>query len=123
MVRMSSFIHVLYLAYGHLKALDVIALQPRLDVWNVGTGRGYSVLEVIRAFEPACGMLVPCQLTRRRTGDVAECWADPTNALKQVGWKAERGLPEMMADAWRWQSRNPEGYSNQSDNCNFDTRI
>jgi UDP-glucose 4-epimerase len=109
-----DYIHVLDLAYGHLKALDAIARQPGLDVWNLGTGRGYSVLEVIRAFEQACGMPVTYQLARRRAGDIAECWADPTKALNELGWKAERGLSEMMADAWRWQSRNPEGYSKLS---------
>jgi UDP-glucose 4-epimerase len=118
-----DYIHVLDLAYGHLKALDAIIRQPGLDIWNLGTGRGYSVLEIIRAFEQACGMPVSYQLACRRAGDVAECWADPTKALNELGWKAERSLSEMMADAWRWQSRNPEGYSKLSVGDVNDVRI
>lgn len=105
-----DYIHVVDLANGHLKALDAIARKPGVDVWNLGTGRGYSVLEMIRTFEQASGRPVVYQLAPRRPGDIAECWADATKALNELGWKAERGLTEMMADAWRWQSRNPEGY-------------
>jgi UDP-glucose 4-epimerase len=105
-----DYIHVVDLANGHLKALDAIARKPGVDVWNLGTGRGYSVLEMIRTFEQASGRPVVYQLAPRRPGDISECWADATKALNELGWKAERGLTEMMADAWRWQSLNPEGY-------------
>lgn len=105
-----DYIHVMDLANGHLKALDALADKPGLDVWNLGTGRGYSVLEMVRAFEQASGCSVPWRLAARRPGDIAECWADPVKALEELGWKAERGLAEMMADAWRWQQANPDGY-------------
>ena len=106
-----DYIHVMDLANGHLKALDAIGRKPGLDVWNLGTGRGYSVLEMIRAFEQASGRPVPWQPAPRRPGDIAECWADPTKALNELGWKTERSLHVMMADAWRWQCSNQEGYS------------
>lgn len=105
-----DYIHVMDLATGHLKALDALAGKPGLGVWNLGTGRGYSVLEMVRAFEQASGRPVPWQLAPRRAGDIAECWADPAKALEDLGWKAERGLTEMMTDAWRWQQANPDGY-------------
>lgn len=105
-----DYIHVVDLANGHIRALDVIGRQPGLHVWNLGTGRGYSVLEMIHAFELASGREIPYEIVSRRSGDIAECWADPSKALKELDWKAERGLAEMMADAWRWQSRNAEGY-------------
>ncbi len=110
-----DYIHVVDLAQGHLRALQAIGRQPGLGVWNLGTGRGYSVLEMVRAFEQASGRPVPYQVVPRRPGDIAECWADPAKALRDLGWKAERGLEEMMADAWRWQSRNPNGYRGLSD--------
>lgn len=110
-----DYIHVVDLAKGHLKALDVIGRKNGLEVWNLGTGHGYSVLEIIRAFELASGNSVPYQIVPRRPSDIAACWADPTKALNELGWKAERGLAEMMADAWRWQSCNPDGYSNLRD--------
>jgi UDP-glucose 4-epimerase len=105
-----DYIHVVDLANGHLKALDAIGRKAGLDVWNLGTGRGYSVLEIIRAFEQVSARQIPYQLVPRRPGDIAECWANPKKAFDELGWKAERGLNDMMADAWRWQSRNPEGY-------------
>ncbi|GAB3539466.1 UDP-glucose 4-epimerase GalE [Noviherbaspirillum agri] len=105
-----DYIHVVDLASGHIKALDALERTTGLEVWNLGTGRGYSVLEMIRAFERASGKLVPYQIVARRPGDIAECWADCTKASKDLGWKAERGLDEMMLDAWRWQLRNPQGY-------------
>ncbi len=105
-----DYIHVVDLAAGHLQALQAIGRQPGLGVWNLGTGHGYSVLQMVRAFEQASGRPVPYHVVPRRPGDIAECWADPTKALDDLGWKAERGLEEMMADAWRWQSRNPNGY-------------
>ncbi|AYC31464.1 UDP-glucose 4-epimerase GalE [Pseudomonas cavernae] len=106
-----DYIHVLDLAAGHLKALQAISQKAGLNIWNLGTGTGYSVLEMIRAFELASGQAVPYQIVARRPGDIAECWADPAKAALELGWKAERGLEAMMADTWRWQSRNPRGYA------------
>ncbi|HLG06574.1 MAG TPA: UDP-glucose 4-epimerase GalE [Gemmatimonadales bacterium] len=105
-----DYIHVTDLALGHLGALAELARGPRLVTYNLGTGRGYSVLEVIQAFERATGRPIPRQFGPRRPGDVAEAWADPTRAREQLGWTASRGLDEMCADAWRWQQMNPEGY-------------
>ena len=109
-----DYIHVQDLAAGHLKALDAIGRQPGLNVWNLGTGCGYSVLEMVRAFEQASGQPVPYQIAPRRPGDIAECWADPGKALAELGWRAELGLADMMADAWRWQLQNPDGYASHS---------
>jgi UDP-glucose 4-epimerase len=106
-----DYIHVLDLAAGHLKALEAISQRAGVNIWNLGTGTGYSVLEMILAFEQASGQPVPYQLVDRRPGDIAECWADPSKALHELGWKANRGLPEMMADTWRWQLGNPLGYA------------
>lgn len=106
-----DYIHVLDLADGHLKALQAINQRKGVNIWNLGTGDGYSVLDMIRAFEQASGQSVPYQVVDRRPGDIAECWADPTKAERELGWKAERGLPEIMADTWRWQSANPQGYA------------
>ena len=105
-----DYIHVVDLAIGHLKALEKLEASPGVLTCNLGTGRGYSVLEVIKAFEKASGKPVPYELVARRPGDIAECYADPAYALEQLGWKAERGLDDMCRDAWRWQSRNPTGY-------------
>ena len=105
-----DYIHVLDLADGHLKALRAIGQQAGVNIWNLGTGTGYSVLQMIRAFEQASGQPVPYQVVERRPGDIAECWADPAKAARELGWQAERGLEAMMADAWRWQSGNPQGY-------------
>lgn len=105
-----DYIHVVDLADGHLKALQAISSQNGVHVWNLGTGNGYSVLEMVRAFEQASGRQVHYRIAPRRPGDIAECWADPTKAARELGWKAERGLQAMMADAWRWQSGNPQGY-------------
>ncbi|MDM0073095.1 UDP-glucose 4-epimerase GalE [Variovorax sp. J2P1-59] len=109
-----DYIHVQDLVNGHLKALAVIDRKPGLNVWNLGTGRGYSVLQMIRAFEEASGRSVSWQIAPRRGGDIAECWADPAKASAELGWEAQLGLSEMMADAWRWQSKNPRGYSSVS---------
>ena len=106
-----DYIHVLDLAEGHLKALDALQTRTGWQVWNLGTGQGYSVLQMVQAFEAASGRRVPYRIAPRRAGDIAQCWADPAKALQELGWKAERGLPQMMADAWRWQSRNPQGYA------------
>jgi UDP-glucose 4-epimerase len=106
-----DYIHVVDLAQGHLKALEAIKTRAGLNVWNLGTGQGYSVLQMLRAFEKASGRPVPCRIAPRRPGDIAQCWADPTKAWNELGWRAERSLVEMMADSWRWQSRNPNGYT------------
>lgn len=105
-----DYIHVVDLAQGHLRALDRIGSLPGVTTVNLGTGRGYSVLEVVRAFEAASGRTVPYDIVERRSGDVAECWADPGLAARLLGWRAERDLARMCVDAWRWQSSNPQGY-------------
>jgi len=106
-----DYIHVVDLALGHIKALQRLQRQPAecLTV-NLGTGTGYSVLDMVRAFERASGRPVPFRVGARRAGDVAACYADPGRALELLGWRAERGLDAMCADAWRWQSGNPQGY-------------
>lgn len=106
-----DYIHVMDLVDGHLAAMRQLASQRGVGTWNLGTGRGYSVLEVIRAFEQICDCPLPYQIAARREGDVAQCWADPALAQQELGWKAERGLDEMLADTWRWQRANPRGYS------------
>jgi UDP-glucose 4-epimerase len=105
-----DYIHVCDLAEGHVAALKVLIEEGRSLSVNLGTGRGYSVLEVVRAFEAASGRAVPYQLAPRRPGDVAQCYADPSLARQRLGWRAKRSLEEMCADAWQWQSRNPDGY-------------
>lgn len=105
-----DYIHVVDLAEGHLKVLAALQERSGWHVWNLGTGRGYSVFELLRAFELASGCRIPYRISPRRPGDIAQCWADPRKAFKELGWKARRGLAEMMADAWRWQSMNPVGY-------------
>ena len=105
-----DYIHVVDLALGHLKALDALQQRGGLMTVNLGTGNGYSVLDVVRAFESASGRAVAYQFAPRRAGDIAECYADPTLALELFGWRAERGLDEMCIDAWRWQSENPKGF-------------
>ena len=106
-----DYIHVLDLVDGHLAALNYRHGQPGVRVYNLGTGRGHSVLEALRAFEAACGRRLPYQVAPRRVGDVANCWADPRRASDELGWRAHRSLHEMCVDAWRWQSSNPEGYA------------
>jgi UDP-glucose 4-epimerase len=106
-----DYIHVVDLAAGHLKALQAINGQQGVRVWNLGTGTGYSVLQMIQAFEKVSQQPVPYKIVARRAGDVAECWADPSQAAAELHWHAERGLEEMMRDTWRWQSNNPQGYS------------
>jgi UDP-glucose 4-epimerase len=108
-----DYIHVMDLAEGHVKALDkLIAVPPTTGcyTWNLGTGNGYSVLEMVKAFEEASGRAVPYQITACRPGDVAECWADSSKAENELGWKASRGLSDMMEDTWRWQHQNPDGF-------------
>ena len=108
-----DYIHVMDLAEGHVRALDRLASHPGLHVWNLGTGRGYSVLEMVAAFKRASGRKVPYWIAPRRPGDVAACWADPERAREELGWTASRGLDEMCADAWRWQAANPHGYPDE----------
>jgi UDP-glucose 4-epimerase len=105
-----DYIHVTDLAQGHLAALDRLASHPGLVTCNLGTGTGYSVLEILHAFERTIGRGIPHRIAPRRPGDVAEAWADPTWARSELGWVAQRGLDEMCADAWRWQTQNPDGY-------------
>lgn len=107
-----DYIHVVDLALGHVAALNHL-YRPvgSVHTWNLGTGRGVSVLDMVRAFEAASGKKVPYEIVARRPGDVAQCWADPSRAARDLGWRALRDLPRMCADAWRWQSRNPDGYA------------
>jgi len=105
-----DYIHVVDLARGHLSALQRHAGGSGVAVYNLGTGRGYSVLEVVAAFERASGRKIPYRITARREGDIAICYADPSRANRELAWEALRGIDEMCADAWRWQSLNPEGY-------------
>jgi UDP-glucose 4-epimerase len=106
-----DYIHVVDLAKGHLKALERLAEGPGLVTYNLGTGRGYSVLEMVRAFERVSARAVPFDIVERRPGDIATCYADPTLAREELGWTAELGLEDMVRDAWRWQSGNPDGYA------------
>jgi UDP-glucose 4-epimerase len=105
-----DYIHVVDLAEGHLRALEALQTRTGAHVWNLGTGQGYSVLQMVRAFEAASGKPVPYRVAARRLGDIATCYADPAKAERELSWKARRGLDEMMLDAWRWQSMNPDGY-------------
>jgi len=105
-----DYIHVVDLAIGHVRSLTKIKENAGLKIYNLGTGKGYSVLEVIKAFENSCGKNISYKIVGRRPGDIAECFADPALAKTELNWKAERSLQEMCADAWRWQVKNPEGY-------------
>ncbi|MBR3816960.1 MAG: UDP-glucose 4-epimerase GalE [Clostridia bacterium] len=105
-----DYIHVVDLALGHVKALGRALSGNTLDVYNLGTGTGYSVLDVVNAFEKASGVKVNYKIVDRRPGDIATCYSDPTKAFEELGWKAERGIEEMCEDSWRWQSQNPNGY-------------
>ena len=106
-----DYIHVVDLAIGHVKAIKYIFTNPGLDIINLGTGTGYSVLDMVKAFGKACGKEIPYEIKPRREGDIAMCYAAPDKAAKVLGWKAERGLEEMCEDTWRWQSQNPNGYN------------
>ncbi len=106
-----DYIHVVDLADGHLKALETIAKSQGVHVWNLGTGQGYSVLQMIAAFEQAAKVVVPYKIVDRRSGDIAECWADPSKAATELGWKALHTLDDMMRDTWRWQQSNPDGFN------------
>ena len=105
-----DYIHVVDLARGHLKALEKLSEGPGVVTYNLGTGRGYSVLEMVRAFESVNEQPIPYDIVERRPGDIAICYADPTLAHDELGWTAELGLDDMVRDAWRWQSGNPNGY-------------
>jgi UDP-glucose 4-epimerase len=105
-----DYIHVVDLARGHLKALEKLGTKPGLVTFNLGTGRGYSVLEAIEAFSKASGRPIPHKIVARRPGDVASCYADPSLARRELGWKSTRDLAMMCADAWRWQAYNPSGF-------------
>lgn len=105
-----DYIHVVDLARGHVCAIEKLETNCGLFICNLGTGKGYSVLEVLHAFEKACGRKLPYVIEPRRAGDIAECYADPTKAKNELGWVAEYGIEDMCADSWRWQSNNPDGY-------------
>lgn len=105
-----DYIHVMDVAEGHVKALQHCARQGGVHTYNLGTGQGQSVLQMVAAFEAASGQPLPCRIEPRRPGDIAECWADPSKAERELNWRANRDLATMCADSWRWQSRNPQGY-------------
>ena len=105
-----DYIHVVDLAKGHVKALKKIEDGSGLSIYNLGTGVGYSVLDIVKNFEEATGVKVPYVITARRPGDIATCYADPTKAAVELDWRAENGIREMCEDSWRWQSMNPDGY-------------
>jgi len=105
-----DYIHVVDLAKGHVKVLKILHEKSQLLTVNLGTGKGYSVLEIVKAFEKASGKIIPYQIVGRRSGDIAACYADTSYALNKIGWKAVYGLDEMCEDSWRWQLLNPRGY-------------
>ena len=105
-----DYIHVVDLAVGHVKALKKIEEKAGLCIYNLGTGVGYSVLDIVKNFEEATGVKIPYSIKERRAGDIATCYADATKAKEELGWVAERGIKEMCEDSWRWQSNNPNGY-------------
>ena len=105
-----DYIHVVDLAKGHVAAIKKLEEKKGVLIYNLGTGKGYSVLDVVHAFEKACGKKIPYAVKPRRPGDIATCYADPAKAKAELGWEAENGIEEMCADSWRWQSMNPNGY-------------
>ncbi|WP_342433469.1 UDP-glucose 4-epimerase GalE [Neobacillus sp. FSL H8-0543] len=105
-----DYIHVVDLAKGHLKALEKVMSSKGVEAYNLGTGTGYSVLELVLAFEKASGKKVPYKIVDKRPGDVAVCYADASKAKNELGWTAERGIEDMCRDSWRWQKKNPNGY-------------
>ncbi|MDB2116084.1 UDP-glucose 4-epimerase GalE [Clostridium paraputrificum] len=107
-----DYIHVVDLAKGHLKAVGKVLSSNGVEAYNLGTGIGYSVLDVVNSFEKASGQKVPYKIVERRAGDIATCYADATKALRELGWKAEKNLDDMCRDSWRWQKNNPNGYDN-----------
>ena len=105
-----DYIHVVDLAIGHVKAYEKILTNPGLGIYNLGTGTGYSVLDVVKNFEAATGVKIPYAIKDRRPGDIAACYADASKAKAELGWEAQYGIKEMCEDSWRWQSQNPNGY-------------
>ena len=105
-----DYIHVVDLANGHVKALKKIEENAGLCIYNLGTGHGYSVLDIVKNFEEANGIKIPYSIKPRRPGDIATCYCDPGKAERELGWKAQYGIKEMCADSWRWQKNNPNGY-------------
>ena len=110
-----DYIHVVDLARGHVKALQKFSEESAVRVYNLGTGHGYSVLDVLHAYEKACGRSIPYTIRPRREGDIARSFCDPGKARAELGWEAEYGIEEMCADSWRWQSMNPDGYATEND--------
>ncbi len=107
-----DYIHVVDLAKGHVAAIQKVEkTEPGVLIYNLGTGKGYSVLDVVHAFEKACGKEIPYEIKPRRAGDIATCYADPTKAKNELGWTAQYGIEEMCEDSWRWQTMNPNGYA------------
>ena len=106
-----DYIHVVDLALGHVKAIEKISTNPGLKVYNLGTGKGYSVLDIVKNFEKASGVKIPYEIKPRRAGDIAECYADASKAKEELGWEAQYGILEMCEDSWRWQSNNPNGFA------------
>lgn len=109
-----DYIHVVDLAQGHIKALEKNLHTKGIEIYNLGTGKGYSVLEIVSAFEKISGKTIPYEIVEPRPGDIAICYADPTKAARELGWKAEKGIEDMCRDAWRWQKLNPDGYLSHS---------
>ena len=105
-----DYIHVVDLALGHVKAVEKLEKDQGLFIYNLGTGIGYSVLDVVKAFEKANGVKIPYEIKPRRDGDIATCYCDPSKAKRELGWQATRSLEEMCEDSWRWQKQNPNGY-------------
>lgn len=105
-----DYIHVVDLAKGHVKAIEGMEKLDGVNIFNLGTGTGYSVLDIIKAFSKACGKEIPYVIDPRRPGDIATCYSDPAKAYEVLGWKAEKNLADMCRDAWKWQSENPDGY-------------
>lgn len=108
-----DYIHVVDLAKGHVKAMKKLAPGSGVSIYNLGTGNGYSVLDVLHAYEKACGKTLPYEIKERRAGDIATCYCDASKAKEELGWVAEKEIEEMCADSWRWQSNNPNGYEDQ----------
>ena len=106
-----DYIHVVDLAKGHVLAIRKLADKDGVNIYNLGTGNGYSVLEVVKAFEKACGHAIPYEIKPRRPGDIAVCYCDPGKAKRELGWEAMYGIDDMCADSWNWQSKNPDGYN------------
>lgn len=105
-----DYIHVVDLAKGHVKAIQKLKDKEGVCIYNLGTGHGYSVLDVVKAYEKACNRPIPYEIKERRAGDIATCYADSQKAKRELGWVAEKGIDEMCVDSWRWQSMNPNGY-------------